>query len=67
MLAGVALCAKVLFGADTATALLLGAVLAPTDPVLANTVKVNSAEDYDRVRYRLSGEAGLNDGMAFPS
>jgi NhaP-type Na+/H+ or K+/H+ antiporter len=65
-IAGVAVCAKLLFGADTATALLLGAVLAPTDPVLAGTVKVNSAEDHDRVRYGLSGEAGLNDGMAFP-
>jgi sodium/hydrogen antiporter len=63
---GVTLCAKLLFGTDTATALLLGAVLAPTDPVLAGNVKVNSAEDHDRVRYGLSGEAGLNDGMAFP-
>jgi NhaP-type Na+/H+ or K+/H+ antiporter len=44
----------------------LGAVLAPTDPVLAGTVKVNSAADHDRMRYGLSGEAGLNDGMAFP-
>jgi NhaP-type Na+/H+ or K+/H+ antiporter len=47
-------------------ALLIGAVLAPTDPVLAGTVKVNSAADHDRMRYGLSGEAGLNDGMAFP-
>jgi len=65
-IAGVALSAKLLLGLDTATALLLGAVLAPTDPVLASTVKVSSAEDHDRVRYGLSGEAGLNDGMAFP-
>src|SRR5918992_524129 len=49
-----------------ATALILGAVLAPTDPVLAGTVKVSSAADHDRMRYALSGEAGLNDGMAFP-
>jgi NhaP-type Na+/H+ or K+/H+ antiporter len=41
-------------------------VLAPTDPVLAGTVKVNSAGDHDRMRYGLSGEAGLNDGAAFP-
>ena len=65
-IAGVALCAKLLLGVDTAMALLLGAVLAPTDPVLAGTVKVNSAADHDRMRYGLSGEAGLNDGMAFP-
>ena len=63
---GVALCAKLLLGVDTAMALLIGAVLAPTDPVLAGTVKVNSAADHDRMRYGLSGEAGLNDGMAFP-
>ena len=63
---GVTICAKVLLGVDIATALLIGAVLAPTDPVLAGTVKVNSAADHDRMRYGLSGEAGLNDGMAFP-
>src|ERR671910_520030 len=63
---GVTLCAKLLLGVDTAMAVILGAVLAPTDPVLAGTVKVNSAADHDRMRYGLSGEAGLNDGMAFP-
>ena len=63
---GVTLCAKFLLGVDMATALLIGAVLAPTDPVLAGTVKVNSAADHDRMRYGLSGEAWLNDGMAFP-
>lgn len=63
---GTALCAHLLLGLDPATAILLGAVLAPTDPVLANAVKVDSAADHDRVRYGLSGEAGLNDGAAFP-
>ena len=63
---GVTLCAKLLLGVDTAMAVLIGAVLAPTDPVLAGAVKVNSAADHDRMRYGLSGEAGLNDGMAFP-
>ena len=48
------------------SALVLGAVLAPTDPVLASAVSVNNAADRDRVRFGLSGEAGLNDGMAFP-
>jgi sodium/hydrogen antiporter len=47
-------------------ALLLGAVLAPTDPVLAGSLKVSRAADRDRLRYGLSGEAGLNDGAAFP-
>jgi sodium/hydrogen antiporter len=63
---GVALCAMLLFSLEIGAALLLGAILAPTDPVLAGTVKVNSSADHDRMRYGLSGEAGLNDGMAFP-
>jgi sodium/hydrogen antiporter len=63
---GVALFARLVLGLDTATALLVGAVLAPTDPVLAGMVKVGSAGDHDRMRYGLSGEAGLNDGTAFP-
>ncbi len=49
-----------------ATALLFGAVLAPTDPVLAGAVTVSHSQDHDQVRYALSGEAGLNDGAAFP-
>ncbi|MFJ2682831.1 cation:proton antiporter [Pseudomonas sp. NPDC087342] len=46
--------------------MLIGAILAPTDPVLAALVQVNDAKDYDPVRFGLSGEAGLNDGVAFP-
>lgn len=65
-IAAVALFAHYVLGLDTALALLLGAVLAPTDPVLAGAVSVNDAADHDRLRYGLSGEAGLNDGMAFP-
>lgn len=53
-------------GLNPAVALLLGAILAPTDPVLASTVSVNDAGDHDRMRYGLSGEAGFNDGAAFP-
>jgi sodium/hydrogen antiporter len=63
---GVALVARVGLGLDPAVALLLGAVLAPTDPVLASAVSVTNAADHDRLRYGLSGEAGLNDGLAFP-
>jgi sodium/hydrogen antiporter len=65
-IAGVALFAHFVFALPPALALLLGAVLAPTDPVLASAVSVNDAVDRDRMRYGLSGEAGLNDGMAFP-
>jgi NhaP-type Na+/H+ or K+/H+ antiporter len=46
--------------------LLIAAILAPTDPVLAALVQVNDARDNDCVRFGLSGEAGLNDGIAFP-
>ena len=47
-------------------ALVLGAILAPTDPVLAADVQVANARDRDRLKATLTGEAGLNDGMAFP-
>lgn len=47
-------------------AVLLAAILAPTDPVLASDVQVSHAADRDRVRFSLTGEAGLNDGAAFP-
>lgn len=63
---GVAATANLLLGLPIAVALLLGAIIAPTDPVLAAKVSVNDAADHDRVRYGLSGEAGLNDGAAFP-
>lgn len=53
-----------------AAALLLAAVLAPTDPVLASEVRVGapteSEHDEDEVRFALTSEAGLNDGLAFP-
>lgn len=55
-----------LLGLGWPVALLLGAVLAPTDPVLASAVSVDDAADRDRVKFALSGEAGLNDGTAFP-
>ncbi len=63
---GVAVVAHFALGLSWPVAFLLGAVLAPTDPVLASEVSVNDAADHDRVRYGLSGEAGLNDGAAFP-
>ncbi|MFJ4064434.1 cation:proton antiporter [Pseudomonas sp. NPDC089996] len=54
------------FDLDWGVAVLIGAILAPTDPVLATLVQVVNAQDYDPVRFSLSGEAGLNDGVAFP-
>ena len=47
-------------------AMLLGAILAPTDPVLASDVQVAHPGDRDRLRFSLTGEAALNDGTAFP-
>lgn len=63
---GVAAFAHLVLGLGLPASLLLGAVLAPTDPVLAAAVSVQHAADHDRLRYGISGEAGLNDGMAFP-
>ena len=53
---------------DWASAVLLGAVLAPTDPVLAADVQVGGPNEgkNDDIRFPLTAEAGLNDGMAFP-
>jgi sodium/hydrogen antiporter len=56
-------------GMTPGAAILLGAVLAPTDPVLASDVQVPGPSrdgDDDEVRFALTSEAGLNDGLAFP-
>lgn len=53
-------------GLSLGAAILLGAILAPTDPVLASEVQVSDAQDQDELRFALTGEAGLNDGTAFP-
>lgn len=53
-------------GLPLGAAVLLGAVLAPTDPVLASDVQVTNPGDRDRLRFGLTGEGGLNDGTAFP-
>lgn len=60
-----------------ATAILLGAVLAPTDPVLASGVEAgaplteleeeqDSSQRWGTIRFALTSEAGFNDGLAFP-
>jgi NhaP-type Na+/H+ or K+/H+ antiporter len=53
-------------GLPVGAAILLGGILAPTDPVLASDVQVNNAEDRDWLRFSLTGEGGLNDGAALP-
>jgi NhaP-type Na+/H+ or K+/H+ antiporter len=55
-----------LLGLPFGAAVLLGAVIAPTDPVLASDVQVEHFWDRDRLRFSLTGEAGMNDGTAFP-
>ena len=55
-------------GLTLAGGLLLGAILAPTDPVLAGAVQVGPPHEGGEhpVPYALTTEAGLNDGLAFP-
>ena len=62
----IALTAVQWFDLSPGVAILLGAILAPTDPVLASDVQVATAEDRDRLRFSLTGEGALNDGIAFP-
>lgn len=47
-------------------AVLMAAILAPTDPVLAASVQVLGPQDQDQLRFSLTAEAGLNDGTSFP-
>lgn len=68
MVLTVALIAAVglVLGLPLGAAILLGAILAPTDPVLASDVQVVEVNDRDRLRFSLTGEGALNDGTAFP-
>jgi len=53
-----------------ATALLLGAVIAPTDPVLASETEIEGPGEHPgkegTLKFALTSEAGVNDGLAFP-
>jgi NhaP-type Na+/H+ or K+/H+ antiporter len=62
----IALVAVVGLHLSLGAAILLGGILAPTDPVLASDVQIANPTDRDRLRFSLTGEAGLNDGSAFP-
>lgn len=53
-------------GLPLGAGILLGGVLAPTDPVLATDVQIRHPGDSDRLRFNLTCEAGMNDGAAFP-
>jgi NhaP-type Na+/H+ or K+/H+ antiporter len=69
MVASVALMAAFscwVMGLPIGLGVLLGAILAPTDPVLATDVQSRHPGDRDRLRFTLTAEAGMNDGSAFP-
>jgi len=55
-------------GLAPATAVLFGALISPTDPVLASDLQTSqpSKKDLSKIRLGLTSEAGLNDGLAFP-
>jgi len=53
-------------GLSLGAAVLLGGILAPTDPVLASGVQTSGGVSPDRLRFSLTGEGGLNDASAFP-
>lgn len=67
-IAAITLLGLFVLGLPLPLALLLGAALAPTDPVLAADVQVGPPKsgEEDEVRFGLTSEAGLNDGLAFP-
>jgi NhaP-type Na+/H+ or K+/H+ antiporter len=67
-IAGVALFAHAVIDVSLGAAIVLGAVLAPTDPVLASEVQVGppGEQEEEESRFALTSEAGLNDGLAFP-
>jgi len=67
-IAAVALFGTQVMGLSLGAAIILGAVLAPTDPVLAGDVGVGPPGDEDErdPNFALTAEAGLNDGLAFP-
>jgi NhaP-type Na+/H+ or K+/H+ antiporter len=66
MVAAAAVAGVAVLGLPWPAALLLAAILAPTDPVLASEVQIRSDQDRDAVRLSLTAEGGLNDGTALP-
>jgi sodium/hydrogen antiporter len=62
----VAAIAHWVLGMGVGAAILLGAILAPTDPVLASEVQLSDPHDRDELRFGLTSEGGLNDALAFP-
>ncbi|MBE9049207.1 sodium:proton antiporter [Nostocales cyanobacterium LEGE 11386] len=63
---GLAIVGRLFLGMNWGEAILLGAILAPTDPVLASEVQLTDINDRDELRFGLTSEGGLNDALAFP-
>ncbi len=63
---GLAVVGKFFLNMNWGEAILLGAILAPTDPVLASEVQLTDTNDEDELRFGLTSEGGLNDALAFP-
>jgi NhaP-type Na+/H+ or K+/H+ antiporter len=56
----------VAMGLPPGVAIVLGGILAPTDPVLASAIQSRPGAGYDSTRFSLAAEGALNDGTAFP-
>jgi NhaP-type Na+/H+ or K+/H+ antiporter len=76
LMAGPGVVVAILLGMGTAVAvldlswpaaLLLAAIMAPTDPVLASEVQIRADDDRDAVRLSLTAEGALNDGSVLPA
>ena len=67
-IAAVAAFGQLVMGLSLGAAIVLGSILAPTDPVLAGDLGVGPPGDEDEhePNFSVTGEAGLNDGLAFP-
>lgn len=63
---GIAFMLNQVWGYAWGAAILFGAIISLTDPVLASDVQVAEVHDRDRLRFSLTGEGCLNDGTAFP-
>jgi sodium/hydrogen antiporter len=67
-IAAIAVFGHLALGLSLGAAIVLGSLLAPTDPVLAGDIGVGPPGDEDEhePNFSVTGEAGLNDGLAFP-
>ncbi len=62
----IALLAHFFLGMGPGHAILLGAIISPTDPVLASEVQLSDPNDRNLRKFVLTSEGGMNDGTAFP-